>query len=81
VQDVPTAVTPQVGNDPVPLPTSTPQQTGVEPLQSSGPSQRSWSAIGHDAGATHANAVVWLPGIAQQTCSSGHAGFPPHEKS
>jgi hypothetical protein len=38
-QDAPTEVAPQVGNVPWPFPTSTPQHTGVEPLQSSGPSQ------------------------------------------
>jgi hypothetical protein len=38
-QDAPTEVAPQVGNVPWPLPTSTPQHTGEEPLQSSGPSQ------------------------------------------
>lgn len=39
--DVPTDVTPQVGNDPVPFGTSVPQQIGVAPLQSFGPSQLS----------------------------------------
>ena len=37
-QVAPIEVAPQVGNVPWPLPTSTPQHTGVEPLQSSGPS-------------------------------------------
>lgn len=39
--EVPTEVTPQVGNEPVPFGTSVPQHTGVAPLQSIGPSQLS----------------------------------------
>lgn len=38
VHDAPIELAPHVGNVPWPLPTSTPQHTGVAPLQSSGPS-------------------------------------------
>lgn len=80
VHDAPSAEMPHCGYVPVPFAVYTPQQTGDAPPHSSGPSQLTWSAVGHEAVATHLN-VVGDPGIAQHAWSTGHAVLPPQPKS
>lgn len=80
VHDVPRLAKSHCGYEPWPLPTATPQQTGVLPPHSSGPSHVILSAAGHEAGASQLNVVIVLLGCVQQTCDSEHVASP-HPKS